>query len=142
LRRFLNNKRGQVRVIEAFFAAVLMISSITIIPAIQSYSSTSEGTLSSVAINVLTAIDNEGHLADLINQENWTAIQNLVESCISPTLWFNITIFDEQMVPLNDIIISSGSSIGNHVEVANYVCASTNMTYAVYTVRLQLGGLN
>ncbi len=142
MRQFLSNKRGQIRVIEAFFAAVLMISSITIIPAIQSYSSTSEGTLSSTALNVLISIDNDGQLAQLINQGNWTAIQNLVESCISPTLWYNITIFDEQNEPLNAVIISSGSSIGNHVEVANYVCASTNMTYAVYTVRLQLGGLN
>ena len=142
MRRFLSNKRGQIRVIEAFFAAVLMISSITIIPAIQSYSSTFEGTLSSTALNVLTSIDNNGRLAELINQSNWTTIQDLVESCISPALWFNITIFNEQMEPLNDILISSGSAIGNHIEVANYVCASTNMTYTVYTVRLQLGGLN
>jgi hypothetical protein len=142
LRRFLNNKRGQIRVIEAFFAAVLMISSITIIPAIQSYSSNSEGTLSSIALNVLTSIDNNGRLAELIGQSNWIAIQDIVESCISPALWFNLTIFDEQMEPLNDIIISSGSAIGNHIEVANYVCASNNMTYALYMVRLQLGGLN
>ena len=142
MRRFLNNKRGQIRVIEAFFAAILMISSLTIVPAIQTYSSTSEGTLSSSALIVLTSIDSTGHLAELIDQGDWNTIQNLVESCISPALWFNMTIFDEQMAPLNDVIISSGSAIGNHIEVANYICASTNMTYAVYTVRLQLGELN
>lgn len=142
MRRILNDNRGQIRVIEAFFAAVLMISSIAIVPAIESYSSTSEGTLSSIALNVLTSIDNNGHLAELINQGNWSAIKDLIESCISPTLWFNITVFNEEMDPLNDILLSSGSAIGDHIEVADYVCASANVNYAVYVVRLQLGGLN
>ena len=119
-----------------------MLSSLALIPAIQDRSVDSEGVLSSTALNVLITLDSDGQLASLIDQRNWTVIENLLQSCISPTLWFNATVFDESWAVLNDRLVSSGSAIGNHIETANYICASTNATYAVYTIRLQLGGLN
>ncbi len=119
-----------------------MLSSLALIPAIQDRSANSEGVLSSTALNVLISLDSDGQLAGFIDQRNWTAIESLLQSCISPILWFNVTIFDENYLVLNDRLVSSGSAIGNHIEIAEYTCASTNATYAIYSVRLQLGGLN
>ena len=142
MRRLLSNKRGQIRVIEAFFASLLMLSSLAIIPAIQDNTVDSEGVLSSEAFNVLESLDSGGQLGNLTDQRNWTAMKNLLKSAISPALWFNLTIFDENGEILNDIMVSSGSAIGNHIETADYICAGTNATYTVYRMRLQLGGLN
>ena len=142
MRRFLGNKRGQIRVIEAFFAAVLMLSSLALIPVVQKSSAGSNGVLSSTALNVLASLDSDGHLADLVDQRNWTVLQNCIEAFVSPAVWFNLTVYDENMTPVNNMAICSGSAISDHIEAADYLCASKSGTYAVYNVRLQLAGLD
>jgi hypothetical protein len=142
MRRLLGNKRGQVRVIEAFFAAVLMLSSLTLIPVVQKFSSASDGALSSSALNLLSSMDGDGHLGALLDQRNWSAVQSCLEALVSPAVWFNLTVYDENMVPLNGVPICNGGSVSDHIEAADYLCASAGGTYAVYIVRLQLAGLN
>jgi hypothetical protein len=53
-------------------------------------------------------------------------------------VWFNLTVFDENMTPINDIPITSGSAVNDKIVAVDYVCASTGSSYAVYIVRLQL----
>jgi hypothetical protein len=142
MKRFLQNKRGQVRVIEAFFASILILSSLTLIPVVQHFSSGSNSVLSSTAFNVLASLDGNGHLAQLVDQKNWTAIRNCVEALVSPAIWFNLTVYDENMTCISNMPICNGNSISNHIEVADYLCASTSGTYAIYNVRLQLAGLD
>jgi len=142
MRRLIQNKRGQVRVIEAFFAALLMLSSLTLIPTVQHFSQGSDSALSSRARNLLVSLDSNGHLAELIDQRNWTALQCSVEALVSPAVWFNMTVYDENNLQSNNMLICSGSAISDHIEVADYLCASASGTYAVYTVRLQLAGLD
>ena len=140
--RILKNKRGQVRVIEAFFAAVLLLSSMTLIPAFQKTTNDSNTVLSSKALNILESLDSDGHLATLVDEKNWTALQSLLESVIPPALWFNITVIGEDINALNPYPICSGSAISDHIEASEYICASTSSTFAVYTLRLQLAGLD
>ena len=139
---FLTNKRGQIRVIEAFFAAVLMLSSLALIPAVQKVTSDSNSVLASTAFNVLASLDSNGHLASLVDAGNWSAIGSCVEALVPPAVWFNVTVFGEDMAPLNSVPICNGGAIGNHIEAADYLCVSVSGDYAIYTVRLQLGGLN
>jgi hypothetical protein len=131
-----------VRVIEAFFASMLLLSTLTMIPAVQKNTSGSNNVLSSMAFNALATLDNNGHLAEIVNQNNWTNLQSCIEMVLSPALWFNLTVYDENMTPVNTTPICSGSSIGNHIEAADYLCASMNPQYTVYIIRLQLAGLN
>jgi hypothetical protein len=56
-------------------------------------------------------------------------------------VWFNVTVFDENMAPINDIPITSGSAVNEKIVAVDYVCASTGSSYAVYIVRLQLAGV-
>ncbi len=138
--RLLNDKKGQIRVIEAFFASVLLLSSLTLIPIMQRHDSGSASALSLNALDVLTSIDSNGHLADLVDSRNWTSLKSSIQSCIPLTVWFNLTVFDENMTILNEEPICSGSAVSDTMEAAEYVCPSTSANYAIYIIRLQLAG--
>ena len=143
MRSFLRDRKGQIRVIEAFFAAVLMLSSLALIPTIQkSTFSPSNSVLSSKALETLISLDRDGQLAHLTDQRDWTALKNCLESVIPAALWFNLTVFDDDMAPINAVFISNGGAISGHVEAADYLTTSTSGTYAIYTFRLQLAGLD
>jgi hypothetical protein len=136
--RLLKDKRGQIRIIEAFFASVLLLSSLTLIPAVRKDSSDSSEILSSTARNILISLDSDGHLASLIRNESWISLKSSIQSLLSPMVWFNLTVFDENMTRLNDIPVASGSAVNDRIVAVDYVCASTSSNYAVYIVRLQL----
>ena len=139
--RLLKDNKGQIRIIEAFFASILLLSSLTLIPAVQEHSSDSTERLSSTAHNILMSIDGNGHLASLIGNESWIDLKSCIQSSLSPMVWFNLTVFDENMAPINDIPITSGSPVNDRIAAVDYVCASTSSNYAVYIVRLQLAGV-
>lgn len=140
--RLLKDNRGQIRVIEAFFASVLLLSSLSLLPIMQRNTNSPSDVLSSTAQNVLASLDSNGHLAELVDSGNWTALQTSLQSTLPLTLWFNLTVFDENMTQLNGFPISSGGAVSEKIEAVNYVCASTNATYSVYVLRLQLAAVD
>ena len=141
--RILRDKRGQIRVIEAFFASVLLLSSLTLIPMVhQSSEGNKVDVLSSTAFNVLLSLDNDGSLAELVDSGNWSALEESLTSCLPIAIWFNLTVFSQDMNCLNDLLICSGGAISDKIEVADYVCASTSEDYAVYVLRLQLAAVD
>ena len=136
--RLLKDKKGQIRIIEAFFASILMLSSLTLIPMVQERSSDSTETLSSAAYNILMSLDSDGQLASLIANESWVDLKSCVQSSLSPMVWFNLTVFDETMTRINDVPVTSGTAVNDRIAAVDYVCVSTEGNYAVYIVRLQL----
>lgn len=140
--RLLRDNKGQIRVIEAFFASVLLLSSLTLIPMVQRSPNSGADALSSTALNVLTSLDSNGHLAELVDSGNWTALKSSIQSAIPVTVWFNLTVFDENMNQLNPYQISSGSPVSDRIEAADYVCASTSPNYSLYVLRLQLAAVD
>ena len=135
--RLLRDKRGVARVIEAFLAAVLLMSVLTLIPA-QTTLKDSAGNLSSTAQNILVSLDSNGHLAALVDQRNWTALKDCVEASLPLTVWFNLTVFDKNMVELNDFPICNAGAVSDKVVSADYLCVSQGGTYTIYVLRLQL----
>jgi len=140
--RLLNNNKGQVRVIEAFFASVLLLSSLMLVPIVQRNAGNSNGVLSANALSIMASLDSNGYLASLVDSENWTALRSSIQSCVPLTLWFNVTVFDENMTMLNDIPICSGSAVSDDIEAADYVCPSTSPNFAIYVIRLQLAAVD
>lgn len=136
--RLLKDNKGQIRIIEAFFASILLLSSLTLIPVAEKKANDSTAILSSTARNILMSLDSNGHLASLISSESWVNLKSCVQSALSPMMWFNLTVFDENMTPINDIPITSGSAVNDKTVAVDYVCASTSSNYAVYIIRLQL----
>ncbi len=138
--KIIRNKKGQVRVIEAFLASILLMSCLSIIP-VQSNLRDSTGSLVSTAQNTMLSLDSNGHLATLISNRNWTVLKDTIESALPLTVWFNLTVFDEDMNNLNAFPISNAGAISDKIVSLDYVCASQGSNYSIYILRLQLSGI-
>jgi hypothetical protein len=136
--RLLKDNRGQIRMIEAFFASILLLSSLTLIPATQNNPNDSTDLLASTAHNVLMSLDSNGYLTGLVSNQSWINLKSSIQSSLSPMVWFNLTVFDENMACVNDAPICSGSAVSDRIVAVDYVCAGTSSDYAVYIIRLQL----
>lgn len=141
MRSFKDN-RGQIRVIEAFFAAVLLLSALAMIPSETHVGGSNDEVLHSLAWRTLITLDSDGTLSRLIENGSWTTLRECVQSLLSPAAWFNLTIFDENMNPINAIQISSGSPINKDIVAVNYVCASLSSNYRICVIRLQLSNVS
>lgn len=130
--------RGQIRIIEAFFASVLILSSVALIPSQTGVTSSSDQFLYSIERNVLATLDSDGSLSTLIESQNWTALRTCITLALPPSVWFNTTIFDENMQPVNQAQICSGSSMNGRIAATDYFCASRSGDYRIYIIRMQL----
>jgi hypothetical protein len=135
--KLLKDKKGVVRVIEAFLASMLLMSCLAMIPA-QPNLQDSKGNLASTAQNVLLSLDSNGHLATLVDNRDWTDLKNSIESALPLTVWFNLTVFDESMHELNNFPICNGGTVSDSIVSVDYVCASQSSTYTIYILQLQL----
>lgn len=135
--RWVSNKKGQVRVIEAFFASMLILSCLALIP-VQAPPKSSALNLAWKAQNVLLTLDSDGHLANLIDNHDWTKLGKCIESSLPLTTWFNLTVYDKNLNILNDFSISNGGSVSDRIISVDYVCVSQNSTFEVYVLQLQL----
>jgi hypothetical protein len=139
--RLLRDNKGQIRIIEAFFASLLILSTIALIPSQPPAVDTTNGALQTKGQDTLTTLDRNGYLSILIENENWTVLRKCLISSLSPTIWFNLTVFDENMNAVNNMPITSGSPISEKIVSADYVCAGVSREYRVYVVRLQLSSV-
>ena len=98
----------------------------------------STGNLISTAQNVLLSLDSNGHLATLVDNQNWAALKDCLESALPLTVWFNLTVFDQNMKVINPFPICNAGAVSDKIVSVDYVCASQNSTYAIYILRLQL----
>ena len=135
--KLLRDKKGVARVIEAFLASMLLMSCLAMIPA-QPNLQGSTGNLASTAQNVLLSLEGNGHLATLVDNRDWTDLKNSIASALPLTVWFNLTVFNEDMTVLNDYPICNSGAVSNNIASVDYVCASPNSTYAIYILQLQL----
>jgi hypothetical protein len=135
--RLITNKKGQVRVIEAFFASMLILSCLALIPA-QTAPKNPSVNLNWKAQNILTALDSQGQLARLVDAHDWTKLGACIESALPLTTWFNLTVYDQNQKALNDYPISNGGSMSNTVTSYDYICVSQNSTLSIYILQLQL----
>jgi hypothetical protein len=135
--RLINDKKGQVRVIEAFFASILLLSCLTLVPA-QVNSKGSSDNLLSTAENVLLSLDSNGKLGLMADSADWSGLKNCVESALPLTVWFNLTVFDKDMNALNEFPICNAGAVSEQIVSVQYVCASQNSQYNIYILQLQL----
>lgn len=138
MRNLRRDKKGQMRVIEAFFAAVLILSCLTLIPAQSPQDNTSETNLAAMVENTMLTLDEDGHLAALIDQGNWSSLGDCVESALPLAVWYNLTVCNQNGEALNPYPICNGGAVSNTIISYTYVCASQNSTYTIYVLQLQL----
>ncbi|MCX8153499.1 MAG: hypothetical protein N3E52_03590 [Candidatus Bathyarchaeota archaeon] len=134
----LKHNKGQIRTIEAVFAAFLLLSSLSLIQITQYKSEDSSDNLTIMAYNLLINLDSNGYLASAAANKNWSDLKSVMQSLIAPTVWFNLTVFDENMTRLNDVQICSGSAVADNIVSVNYLCATPTKDYAIYLINLQV----
>lgn len=134
----LNNK-GQMRTVEAFLAILLLFSALTVATSITPPSSLdNDNTLEAVGMQALVTIDNDGQLGRLIDERNWTGIANALNTLLPISISYNLTVYDENLNPVNNVSISNGMIRDRNVFSIQYPCASPNTQSNYYLLSLQL----
>jgi len=127
-----------VRIIEAILASFLLFACLALIPAPSSNVQNSTINLALTGQNVLSTLDSNGHLADLIHSQNWAELKDCLESALPLTVWFNLTVFDQNIKTVNPFPICNAGTASDNIFSIDYICASQNGTYTIYILRLQL----
>jgi len=133
------NKRGQIRVLEAFLATAVIFGALLLSrPIYVSFDSRADhDVLHSIGLNVLIQLDREGDLGQLITQRNWTEISSRLSTLLPLGVSYNFSVYNENLEILNNSSISSGNLNGRNVVSIQYLLVDRN-SFNFYVVRLQL----
>jgi len=134
------NKRGQIRIIEAFLAIAVIFSSLifTTVTFPSSPNLAKQKSLSSFGMQALIELDVNGTLGKLIAQRNWTAIKQSLDISLPIGVSFNLTIYDENFSPINSQVIQNTNLLGRETVSVQYVGASQSQNIQLFILRLQL----
>jgi len=137
--RMLSDKRGQIRVLEAFFATAVVFSALLLTrPIYVAFDNQNEeNILYTLGLNVLVQLDQEGDLGRLIEQRNWTEISSRLSVMLPLGVSYNFTVYNESLEILNNSSISSGDLNGRNVVSIQYLVVERT-DFNFYVVRLQL----
>jgi len=113
------------------------MSCLALIPAQKNLANSNEN-LDSVAQNVLLGLNGNGRLAKLVDDRDWADLKGSLESALPLTVWFNLTVLDQNMNVLNPFPISNAGTVSAKIVSTDYICASQSSDYSVYILRLQL----
>jgi hypothetical protein len=131
--------QGQIRILEAFLAILIVFSSFTLSAnLISSRPELHHDELTSLGLQTLTKLDTDGSLDDCITSRNWTKLRETVDLALTTGIIYNLTVFDEAMQQVNDEVVSNGGLGGQEISSVEYVCASRNPVYRVYIIHLEL----
>ena len=135
----LKDKRGQIRVLEAFLATILVFSALLLTkPVYVTFDSLDDqDALYSIGLNVLMELEREGDLGKLIDQRNWTEISSRLSILLPLGVSYNLTVYDEEMNIINNSSISSGDLNGRNIVSVQYLLIDRT-SFNLYVIRLQL----
>lgn len=134
-----NADRGQIRIIEAFLAVLVIFSAFAVSANLPTPRATiKRERLASIGLHVLMKLDEDGSLSKHIINQNFTALRESLDLVLPVGVCFNLTVYDEQMRQINTDVISNGEFSSQDVVLAEYVCASQNATFHFYVIRLFL----
>ena len=134
-----NANTGQIRIIEAFLAVLIIFSAFTVsanLPA--SRTTMKREHLASTGLHALMKLDEDGSLSRCIINQNFTALRESLSLVLPASLCFNLTVYDEQMRQINTDVISNGGFSSQDIAFAEYVCASRNTAFRCYVIHLFL----
>jgi len=137
--KMLKDKRGQIRVLEAFLATILVFSALLLTkPVYVTFDSLDDqDALYSIGLNVLMELEREGDLGKLIDQRNWTEISSWLSILLPLGVSYNLTVYDGEMNIINNSSISSGDLNGRNIVSVQYLLIDRT-SFNLYIVRLQL----
>ena len=139
----LDNK-GQIRIIEAFLAVSIMFSAIVFTAPLPSTAPSfdKQADLKKLGMQVLLSLDSNGTLSGLIEDEDWTRLRQTMDLALPQGVFYNLTVYDENMVKIDSGEISNTNQLGQEAVMAQYLCVTQSPDVHFYTVRLLLGWPN
>jgi len=134
-----NQKRGQIRIIEAFLAVLIVFSSLAISTSLTTERKTTESTdLASIGLQVLMKLDSDGSLSDYIESRNWSGLRETLSLLLPEGVSFNLTVYDGDMQQINNEATTNGNLDSQEVASVKYVCVSQNPNFKYYVIYLHL----
>jgi len=136
------DRKGQIRIIEALLAVSIIFSVLALTsPLSPTPNLERQAMLKRVGTHVLIELDRDGTLGELIEDRNWTALEQAVETFLPLGALFNLTVYDEQMREVNTQRVSNSNLSGMQgfgTISVQYLCATRGSDVRFYRVRLQL----
>ena len=133
------DRRGQIRIIEAFFSIAVVFSVLLISVTFPTQPDfTGQKQLANLGTQVLMELDGNGTLGNLILQKNWTAIKTCLDVLLPLGVTFNLTVYDENMLQINSQLIQNSNLQGQEIVSVERVFATQTPTIEFYILRLQL----
>lgn len=134
-----NQKRGQIRIIEAFLAVLIVFSSLAISASLTTERKTTESSdLASIGLQALMKLDSDGSLSDYIETGNWSGLRETLNLLLPEGVSFNLTVYDGDMQQINNEAITNGNLDSQEVASVKYVCVSQNPNFKYYVIYLHL----
>jgi hypothetical protein len=134
-----NANRGQIRIIEAFLAVLIVFSAFAVSANLNvSQNMMKREDLTSIGLQALARLNQDGGLAAYITDGNFTALREALSLVLPTGTCFNLTIYDESMNQVNTDIIANGGFSSQDVAFVEYICASQNSEFRCYVLHLQL----
>ena len=134
-----NQNRGQIRIIEAFLAVLIIFSSFAVSANLSApQKRPRQNELASVGLQTLVKLDSDGTLGKYIDERNWGALRGALDLALPTGLTFNLTVYDERMTLVNTDIISNGAPTSQDVTHVEHVVASRGMVFHCYVIHLYL----
>jgi hypothetical protein len=130
---------GQIRIIEAFLAVLIIFSSFAVTANLTVTQNTARRVdLASVGLQALVKLDSDGSLGGCIDDGNWTALRDTLDLVLPVTVAFNLTVYNGQMQQVNTAVISNGAFGSQEIASVEYVCASRDLAFRCYIIHLNL----
>ena len=131
--------RGQIRIIEAFLAVLVIFSSFAVSANLSApQKGTKQDGLASVGLQTLAKLDSEGTLGRCLDERNWGALRDALSIALPAGLTFNLTVYNERMEQVNTDIVSNGAPASQDVTPVEYVVASRGLNFHLYLIHLHL----
>jgi len=134
-----SQNKGQIRIIEAFLAVLIVFSAFTISSNLNVTQNVRKGgDLASIGLQALMELDSDGSLGKYIEDGNWTALGDALNILLPSGVCFNLTVYDEQSHQVNTEVISNGGFSSQEITFAEYVCTSRGKIFRCYIIHLHL----
>jgi hypothetical protein len=134
-----NQRRGQIRIIEAFLAVLIVFSSLAISASLTTEQKIAESSdLASIGLQTLIKLDSDGSLGDYIDSGNWSGLRETLNLLLPEGISFNLTVYDEEMRQINTEAVTNGNLNSQEVTSVKYVCVSQNPNFKYYVIYLHL----
>jgi len=133
-------RRGAVHIIDAFLASLVIATALlsTVQAPLSEVQPETQG-LSATSYQTLLSLDENDSLGQLIVDENWSEIEQLLNIFLPTGLSYNLTVIDENGKRVNDRPVTNGGLRGYNIESVEYLLVVETRFCHLYRIRLQVG---